>query len=647
MYTLGNIPGISDYNIVVKGTGDSTTDNNNLAAAVSTLNGWGKGTLWIDGEVYVTTTKAFTAPIHMKGINNDAKIIVTNTSADFAAFTWNTSFSPFSMSPLYTISTSKQRSEYVSTSGTGYTPSDGDWVVVWSNDTLTDVDPHESGGAAKPMELHEVTEYDSAALRAYFADPIIDILSTSGRLAVIDLQDEVVVENLTMEHSGSQTDYQSALVFKKINGVKVRNIHMVRHSPGAIWATFCANVDISNVFYEGVEANEYVYGVVVGVVNGFTFRDSTVYGTRHGFTTTAGASSGTTRWGTPLNCVIDNVTMHVPSKIDASNTKTTRVGLDTHAEGYGIVFQDCNVHVQGDTANVGIQTRSRNTVFKNCKIMGSYSTDTGNGAKGLRIYGKNAVVQDCLFDGLWRAVETAYVWNSGLTNNAIIENCIIRNMSHQGIILNDGSGHQINNCTFRGCGAVNIKTIIDFNERKSGHKVTNCVFNKDAANAAINTSTHAVGDIKVIGNVFMGFAQTSTCSGPLGFYVSGAYGPDFEQAYSYSNFYDNISYGGRKTGQDALGSISGTQLINFASGTYDNKTAVLTGNLTLTASGKLAGEYYLLVSQDVTGGKSITWSNVNWNGTDPVPASGSLATSLFQLYHDSAGGWYGLGYFNN
>lgn len=645
MYTIGSIPGVSNYNVVVKGTGDTSVDNSNLDAAVTQLNSWGKGTLWIDGTVYVTTTKDFTAPIHMRGVDGDARIIVANTTASFSAFTWNNSFNPFSLT-AYTISTSKERSEYISTSGTGYTPTTGEWVVVWSANTLTDVDPHSSGGAEKPMEIHQVQEVDTSALRAYFADPIIDILSSSGRLAILDLQDEVVVQDLVFEHNGSQNDFQTALLFKKINGVQVKNIRMDRNGAGAIWSTFCANTDISNIFYEGTEANDNVYGVVAGVVNQFRFRDSIVYGTRHGFTTTAGVSSGTTRYGTPLNCVIDNVTMHAASKIDASNTKTTRVGLDTHAEGWGIVFQNCNVHMQGDTSNIGIQTRSRNTVFKNCKVMGSYSTDTSNGSKGLRIYAKGATVKDCVFEGLWKGVETNYVWTSSLSNNAIIDGCTFRKMTQQGVQFNDGSGHTINNCLFSNCGAVTSRSIVDFTENKTGHIVSNCTFIKDNANIAIYQLAHSVSDIKVLGNTFIGFSYP-TSSGPLGFLESGVYGQNFERAYAYSNHYDNVSYIGRKSGQDSLGSITGATTINFASGVYDNKTAVLAGNITLTATGTFAGEHHLLVSQDAVGNRTITWSNVSWNGTDPQPASGVLATSLFQLYSDGANGWYGLGYYNS
>lgn len=647
MFTVGSTPGVSDYNIVVKGTGNANTDESNLAAAVSTLNGWGKGTLWIDGQVILLNNKNFTAPIHLKGLNSDAEILVQNTNPSFvAAFSWNQAFIHTHLIS-YSVSSSKDLAEYISVSGTGYTPTEGDWVLLWSSNDITGVEPHTAGGTQSPMELHQVQEYDSAAQRAYFADPITDILSVSGNLGVMNMDENVEVENLTFNQNTTQYDFQNSLYFRNINGVKVRNIHMRRGGVGAIFATFCTNVDISEIQYDGTYANDNVYGVVAGVVNGFTFRDSTVYGTRHAFTTTAGSSTGIKRYGTPLKCVIDNVRVYVPSKISSSNVKTTRIGLDTHAEGYGVTFQNCHVFVQGDTSNIGISFRSRNVRIKNCQVHGSYSNDTGNGAIGVVIGGSNAIVENCIFSNLWFAVRPNYVYTVGSVKNAFINNCTFNKCTSYAILMTDGSGHTINNCIFKECGSLLNRSCIEFTTNVgNGHRITNCTFIKDNCNVAINQLNKTPSDIKVLGNNFIGFSYP-TSSGPLGFLNSGVYGSNMELAYAYSNHYDNTSYAGRKSGQDALGNISGVYTMNFTSGTYDNKTAVLAGNLTLTASGRFAGEHYLLVSQDAVGGRTITWSNINWNGTDPQPKSSGLTTSLFELYHTGDGTWYGMSYVND
>jgi len=647
MYTVGDIPGVGNRNIVVRGTGDSAIDNTNLDNAVAQLNSWGEGTLWIEGDVYLTTAKTFTAPIHLKGATADARIIITNTSASFVAFGWNVNYSPITASPQYTVTTHKNRAEYVTVSGTGWTPTGGDWFVIWSNDTLTDIDPHNSGGAQKPLELHQVQEYDATLGRAYTESPIVDLISSSGRLVEITMQENVVVENLKIDHDGGQDDYATCLQFRQINGLTVRNIRTGRKGGGAIWVTYCANVDISNVHMEGTEANEQVYGVLVGIVNNLTFRDSVIYGTRHAFTTTSGYGSGSSRWGNAINCIIDNVTCYVTDKVDGSDTHTSRVGLDTHAEGWGIVFKNCNVFVQGTLSNVGIQSRSRNTQFLRCRIMGSYpgSSDTGNSGKGMRIYGSNHVVDSCIFDGCWRGIEVNYI-NLDRTNNLTVTNCTFANMNEEAIYVNAGANHTFSNNVFKNCGNVTSKEIVDFLTASGGHLVTNNTFIKNNASIAINQRDHATTDIKVLGNTFVGFSYP-TSSGPLGFRESGVYGQNYEKAYAFSNVYDSISYGGRKSGQDALGNISGVQTIDFGAGNYDNKTAVLNGNLTLSASGDFAGVHHFLVSQDITGGHTITWSNVNWNGTDPQPKASGVSVSLFQLYHAGDGTWYGLGYFNN
>ena len=653
MLTVGNITGVSDYNIVVKGTGDANTDENNLAAAVSTLNGWGKGTLWIDGSVILLNDKNFTAPIHLKGLDQDAEIIVQNTSPSFvSAFAWNPTFSYAGLT-AYSMSTNKNRADYVSVSGTGYTPTEGDWVLMWdSGVNISGVEPHYTGGTQSPMEIHQIHEYDSSTQRAYFSDFVVDIMNVSGKIAVIDFQENVEVSNLKFSQTTSQNDFQNALYFRKINGVKVDNVRMDRNGVGAIYANFCANVDISNVHIEGTLKYDNVYGIVAGVVNGFNFRDSIVHGTRHVFTTTAGTAISTKRLGTPLKCSVKNITCYDCVKVDTSNNITTRVALDTHAEGWGISFEDCKVYISGTSySNIGASTRSRYTVYKNCQFFGSKDVGSNSaGIKGIRISGLRAVVDGCIFDGIWKPIEIAPVISGNTNHSCIISKCIFKNIISSAIYLNEGSGHVITDCLFQECaslynGTSELGDIIKINPSYFNHKISNCVFIRDEAKCAINQSTLTPSQLKVISNTFFGFSYP-TSSGPLGFFESGDYGQNMEKAYAYSNHYDNVSYAGRKAGQDPLGNVSGVYTMHFESGTYDNKTAVLNGNLTLTATGNLPGQYHLLVSQDAGGSKTITWSNVNWNGTDPQPKITGLTTSLFQLYYDGMT-WYGTAYFNN
>ena len=654
MLTVGNTPGVSDYNIVVKGTGNSALDEANLAAAVSSLNGLGKGTLWIDGSVILLNDKNFTAPIHLKGLDQDAEIVVQSTNPSFvSAFAWNPTFTYSTPSTTYSISNSKTRAEYITTSGTGYTPTEGDWILLYDfGASISGVEPHNVGGTQGPMEIHQIHEYDSSTGRSYTSDPVIDLMNVSGTLAVIDFQENVEVENLKFRQTTSQIDFQNALHFRKINGVKVKNVRMDRNGVGAIYANYCVNVDISDVSIEGTLKNDNVYGIVAGVVNGFTFRDSIVHGTRHVFTTTAGASSGLKRMGTPLNCKVSNVSAYLTHKVDASNVATTRVALDTHAEGWGVTFENCNVYGNGILSNIAAQTRSRYSVFKNCKFFGSKSVgSTSNGTKGVRIGGLNAVVDDCVFDGFWRPLEFIPVVSGNTNHNGVIKNCLFKNTTSSAIILGEGSGHTITGCHFMDCASLYTGTS-EFGDviRVSAptyynHLISNCVFVKDSARCAINSSTLTPSQLKVVSNTFIGFSYP-TSSGPLGFLSSGVYGQNMELAYAYSNHYDNVSYTGRKAGQDALGNISGIYTLHFESGTYDNKTAVLNNNLTLTATGLIPGQYHFLMSQDATGGRTITWSNVNWNGTDPQPKASGLTTSLFQLYYDGMT-WYGTAYFNN
>ena len=638
MQSLGQITGLSPFTIVVRGTGNSATDDTNLSNAVTQLNLWGRGTLVIDGPVFMTATKNFTGPINLVGLDQNAEIISSSVNG---GITWNNTFTHSSLTS-YNISTAERRQEFINISGIGYTPASGDWIMVWSEDTIPEVEPHSASTLEKIAELHQVADYDPSLQRIFLADFVVDQISISGKLVVIPMTNDIVVENLKFSQTVDPPDFTSMLRFRACNNVNVRNIHLKRGGGGDISANYSANVKITDILIEGAQKNDGTYGVIALIVNGFLFKDSIVYGTRHIFTTGAGFSdtSPTRRYGTPLGCMVDNVQGYVYTKVDPTGVLSSRVGFDTHAEGWNVDFNNCTVTVNGDNgvANVGMQTRSRNTNFRNCRIIGNYDVGALNGPKGIRVLGKDAVIQDCYIEGIWRGIETLESFDTGVANRTIIKNTTFRNLLERPIFFGEGSGHLVDGCIFQNCANSAPACLINFAEG-SGHMVTNCLMPKRNNDIAVHQSGLGVGSFTIANNILTGYSSPLS-SGPLGF--ASLNGDAFETAFANKNT-TGLGTGNRKIGMDALGNVSGAFLFNIASGYYDNKSLVLVSGISPTLSGGEAGDVNLLISQDSVGGWGITWgSEVAWTGLPVQPATGVFATTLIHFYNDGSNKFYGF-----
>lgn len=641
MFSIGEVNGLDPFSVVVKGTGDPDTDNANIISAVSKLNGWGKGTLYIDGSVYVTTNQNFTAPISLRGLGTDAKIIGQNSASFFTPFSWNRDFVISSLTQ-YDISTPKTKMEYIDASGTGWTPQIGEYILVWSEDTIPGVEPHGGTYAPKPMELHMVGHYNASNYRAYLSDFVVDQLSTSGKLAVMPLYDGIKIDNLEFEHSGSQGTFTNCVFLQTCKNVFINNIRIGRNGCGAIYFNFCANVYCNDITMEGTARYDSVYGFVAGVVNGLKITNSHIHGTRHGFTTTSGYSTATKRYGTPLNVVIDNVNAYC-YPVENGGTLTSRIMFDTHAEGWNVTFQNCTViTTHRDVTSIGyaFQTRSRKTTIKNCRVIGCGEDPPGSYSStnvGVRVYGDDCLVENCSFENLWYGVETSWSFLTGICSNRLtVKNCTFKNIYEWGIRLKCGSGHWIDDCEFINVGHVATRNMIQFENptRSSGvTTISNCYFQKPSTNyRAINQSGFNTSVIEVYGNLFDGNYGAPEAAGPLGFAPTET-GAEFEDKYRASNS-TNKGHGNRKEGQDALGLISGVTTINFDDDNYDNKSCVLDANVTLTLEATRAGNYYLLISQDDEGGHTITWNNIAWTSTEVQPPTGVFEHTAINFYYD-------------
>jgi hypothetical protein len=80
--------------------------------------------------------------------------------------------------------------------------------------------------------------------------------------------------------------------------------------------------------------------------------------------------------------------------------------------------------------------------------------------------------------------------------------------------------------------------------------------------------------------------------------------------------------------------------VSLTNGTVQIYT--LTGNATVTMPAASAGKsFIILLRQDGTGGRTVTWSTVNWAGaTAPTITSTASKQDIFSFFSDGTS-WYG------
>lgn len=87
---------------------------------------------------------------------------------------------------------------------------------------------------------------------------------------------------------------------------------------------------------------------------------------------------------------------------------------------------------------------------------------------------------------------------------------------------------------------------------------------------------------------------------------------------------------------------TGTALtVDLANGTVQDLT--LTGNATITMPTAVAGKsFILMLRQDATGSRSVTWSTVAWpGGTAPTITGTASKMDMYSFFSDGTN-WYGV-----
>lgn len=375
-----------------------------------------------------------------------------------------------------------------------------------------------------PMEMHQVKEIrESTGGYDYivFDDFIVDALVTNPRIVkCTSPTDGVTVRDIKFSWTGSTAPTNSALAFNKCINTRVLNCTWAYNGPNEIWVVYCARTLISGCQFgplRGYNSSDG-YAVIIGTVNGFLFTDSETMGCRHTITTTAGVSNGA-RYCTPRNVLISNIVARMNGRTD-----TSLHTFDTHAEGWGIVFEGCVVHVPYDprnpsagsptkNTNAGFQSRSRHTIFRNCHVFGSGETT------GFRILADDCHVEYCTVEGGWRGivVQEESGGLSGYTDRAVLVHNTIRNLSGTaggcGVLLQNGNTHRVAHNDFDNVAGTASYSGTDPGcvciREGTGHKIINNAMHKVSNKYSIAGTGFASADVTIRGNVMTGYTGVS------------------------------------------------------------------------------------------------------------------------------------------
>jgi hypothetical protein len=494
---------VNDYDLVISGTNNAETDTTNMQAAAAVMNEQGFGTIYLEGDFHFNDDIEFTAPISLVGKNYAH---ITNDRTSGVLMHWNFAFDWNDLTS-YSI-TGSEGDEYIASPNV--TLSVGDWIVIWSEDAIEESMAHnyEDGGNTYPMHLHQVQAWDSGNSYAYLDTPLHEDFNTNAEVIVVPLQRQVTVANLIVEHNSAvaQGDYTQTFHFAKLEGLNVENILMPRLGSGAMAFNYCANARVSNCAINGQKGDDNVYGLLVQVVNGFLATGNVICGTRHGLTTGGGESSGYDRWGGAINTIIQGNVVKAPTYEDG----TSRVMLDTHAEGNGILIQNNIIDIgsRAGANNIGIQSRCRGTIAKGNVITSKWSTGTA-----IRFYGGECVAEGNSIKHILYGVSTeCSTWPDGYASNCRIVNNYFEDVRAAAIRLRHGDNHVVMGNHFNDVGSITVSGTTSPMEaaihlgQGDGHQIRGNTFNKVDNLYAIGLNIPA-SDVSIQGNTMIGFAD--------------------------------------------------------------------------------------------------------------------------------------------
>lgn len=436
-----------DY--VITASGNTVTDDGEWDAALTKFTNQGyAGTLWLNGRVRLNASKSWGTMVpSIRALTRGSGIEVMSTAAMITNTAWQI-IGTDAGSAISAVSANDSRITSASLA-----LNQGDWVILQSADDIPNLVPHFTSGSTRAGEMHQIGADLGSNVYELF-DYVRDPLTTTPKVHLVPIRKQPGLNRSNAVFADfavyQATGIQVTALFNLFNldGVTFENINWELNSgsasPGYMNFRNCANVrvigcDVDGQYGQNTAPYGYGYWCLPGIVNGLTVEDCSVRQTHHAFTTTSGYDSGLVRWGTPLGCRVIN------SRFYAENLELASLPvLETHPEGYGVVFDGNDIYLPHNTTNYGINFRSRYGVAQNNRVFGS---GLGIGLRSQCIGSKfiNNIVQNC-----WYGIRVSgYKSGVPIDNVKIHGNHIQSTYSNAaGIETSGGVGYRITNNAF-------------------------------------------------------------------------------------------------------------------------------------------------------------------------------------------------------
>lgn len=373
--------------------------------------------------------------------------------------------------------------------------------------------------------------------------------------------------------------------------------------------------------------NRLGYGVVVASGTAGTQVNLDVEGGRHAFTT--GTGIATVHYGEPVDVVVTGVVRNSHS-----------AAFDTHAEGRRITFRNCTASFSNTLQTgsgvlpIGFQNRSKDTIYQNVSVHSA--------KRGFELISTTpdsvVTIQNAVIDG---TTHGGIVCNEDTSSVLLIDGYTYRDTTTSsgalGFALGTyGSRVKAKNCYFSmgtstsqavrmsGDGVVELDSI-DHEHATSGGPAL-VLYSVTSGNGTLY-----VRGYRQTGNAAASLLRVS--AGTLNYYTS-----DINCETQFTALLPAVLSGtGAVVSLNKPYSIgnSGTSKNIFFGAYRFDQSITLSANCTFTFfAPPHPTTVRLVVTQDGTGGRTITWPTINWKSSAIQPDATASSTSVFEFYYD-------------
>lgn len=586
------VPGLAAKTVVTVGMTagadyvcDGTDDDVQIQAALDAVSTAGGGKVFIRaGAYHISSTLSLTGSnVSLMGEGMGATNLVAA-----ASLTGNTPIMQFGSTAAgtdraLTANTAVGDTTVTMSAADAATFSVGDMVLLKSNKQIDAEDSAKHAG-----ELHKVTAVNGSTGVVTLNDVINDAYLTADTAQLTRL---TFIKNIRVADMSITTAAPSSgltvgfMHFRFIENLHVDKVEM-HDAFHSMQLRSCLNSKVTNCYIHDIQdvtpASNLRYGIwVASASQNVTISGCRFSQTRHAVTT--GGSSGTNNNGIQRNITVANC---VSMQSDTAH-------FDTHDPADGVTFSGCTaiggVSYGGAAGAVcGIQTRGKNVVISNC------------------------VIRDVPGRGIM-------VFNANSHNTTIVGN----NISNIKQSLGGGDGigvyfdaagnsrHLVSGNTFRDCDS---RAISGANSNHdvviTGNSINNCPALVSGVSVYFSNALRiAITGNKICNNTFNRPIQMSGTSD--NWLIANNYFNNNSINYpalvgTNNSVFNN--YGVNHQGAYSVGSIAGSATFSRANGSV--QSATLTGNVTtttMTAGQNIGDELVLILTQDATGGRTITW----------------------------------------